>query len=187
MVTLTPTARKIASALVAGLSLMRSPFTRDSRVRRQEELMLELLRQLARVAEELQRANLIQHHRLVVEQLDREIDDAALADASSTLTGLSEQRHRQMIFANRAYGTVLVGHQIGRLTWEELIGHLRVLCRNPVFAEYWERTVEHRRSLPADSLEGRVGGVVDTILEELADDPDEWWVVGQVDSDSANG
>lgn len=140
--------------------------------------MVELLRQLARVAEELQQANLIQHHRLVVEQLDREIDDASLAAASSTLTGLSEQRRRQMIFANRSYGTVLLGHQVGRLTWEELIGHLRVLCRNPLFAEYWERTAEHRRSLPAESLERRVGKVVDTILEELEDDPDEWWVVG---------
>ena len=41
-------------------------------------------------------------------------------------------------------------------------------------------TAEHRRSLPAESVDAKVGSVVDVMLGELADDPDEWWVVGSV-------
>jgi len=29
-------------------------------------------------------------------------------------------------------------------------------------------------------VDAKVGSVVDVMLEELADDPDEWWVVGSV-------
>ena len=38
--------------------------------------------------------------------------------------------------------------------------------------------MEHRLSLPDDSLEGRIAKAVDAVLEELDEDPDEWWVVG---------
>lgn len=186
MATLTPAARRIGSAVVAALGLVRAPFTaRGNRRRRQEELTLELLAQLTfivegikHMAEEIHRTNLIQQHRLVTEQLDRAIDDPSLAAALSTLNGISDPKRRQMMFANREYGTILLAHRVGYVDWNELLGHLRMLSRNEVFAEYWERTVEHRRSLPADSLEARVGKAVDTIMEELADDPDEWWVVG---------
>ncbi|NGO10554.1 hypothetical protein G5C60_23905 [Streptomyces sp. HC44] len=178
MATLTLAARRIGSAVVTGLGRMRVPFARDGRRQRQDELVMELCRQVALVAEELHRANLIQQHRLFVEQLDRAIDDPSLAAALSTLSGLSERRRRQMLFANREYGVLLLAHRVGTYSWDELLGQLRILCRNDVFAEYWASTVEHRRSLPGGSLEKQVGGVVDAILEELADDPDEWWVVG---------
>jgi hypothetical protein len=182
MGTLTPVTRRLHSAM-AGLGRMRAPFGRDGRRRQQGELLLELCRQLALVTEELHRANLIQQHRLFVEQLDRAIDDPSLAAALSTLGGLSEHRRRQMLFANREYGVLLLAHRVGTYSWDELLGQLRILCRNEVFAEYWASTVEHRRSLPGGSLEKQVGGVVDALLEELADDPDEWWVVGPEPSD----
>ncbi|WP_405587288.1 DUF6082 family protein [Streptomyces sp. NBC_01092] len=181
MATQTPAARpsRIGSAVMVGLGFVRAPFSRGRR-RRQEELMLELLRQLTRMTEEMRRANLIQQYRLSVEQMDRAIDDPALAAAMSTLTGLSERRRRQMLFSNRQYGVLLMAHRVGVYDWDELVGHLRVLCRNEVFAEYWASTVEHRRSVPDESLESRVGSVVDGMLEDLRDDPDEWWVVGPV-------
>lgn len=171
-------ARRIGSAALAGLDLMRARFAWGARRRRQEEILSALLEQLTLMTEEIHRANLIQQYRLTVDQMDRTIDDPALADVSSTLPGLSEGRRRQMLFANRQYGNLLLAHRVGVCDWDELIGHLRVLCRNGVFAEYWDRTAEHRRSLPADSTEGRVGAAVDIMLEELADDPDEWWIVG---------
>ncbi|WP_367321400.1 DUF6082 family protein [Streptomyces sp. HUAS ZL42] len=171
-------ARSIGSAAIAGLGLMRAFFARGARRRRQEELLLELLRQLTLITEEIHRANMIQQYRLTVEQVDRTIDDPSLADVLSTLPGLSEGRRRQMLFANREYGNLLLAHRVGVCDWDELLGHLRVLCRNAVFAEYWDRTAEHRRSLPSDSMEARVGAAVDIMLEELAEDPDEWWIVG---------
>ncbi|MEW2397472.1 DUF6082 family protein [Streptomyces sp. NPDC046862] len=186
MATLTPVARRIGSAVVSALGLVRAPFSaRGDRRRRQEELTVELLARLGCIAEgiehmveEIHRANLIRQHRLVTEQLDRAIDDPSLAAALSTLNGISDLKRRQLMFANREYGTILLAHRIGYVDWNELVGHLRMLSRNEVFAEYWERTVEHRRSLPEESLEARVGRAVDTIMEELAEDPDEWWVVG---------
>jgi hypothetical protein len=171
-------ARSIGSAVTAGLGLMRAFFARGPRRRRQEEILAELLQQLTLMTDEIHRANVIQQYRLTVEQMDRMVDDPSLADTASTLPGLSEGRRRQMIFANRQYGNLLLAHRVGVCDWDELLGHLRVLCRNALFAEYWDRTVEHRRSLPADSLEARVGAAVDVMLEELADDPDEWWIVG---------
>ncbi|MFK4100913.1 DUF6082 family protein [Streptomyces sp. NPDC019531] len=142
---------------------MRALFARRSPRRRQEDILLELLGQLRVMTEEIRRANLIQQYRLTLDQMDRAIDDPTLADAASTLTGLSEVKRRQMIFANREFGNLLLGHRVGVHTWDELVGHLRVLCRNELFAEYWDRTMEHRRSLPADSTEARVGEIVDVM------------------------
>ncbi|MFC5215603.1 DUF6082 family protein [Streptomyces coerulescens] len=189
MATQIPAARasRIGSALVAGLGLVRAFFARGTRRRRQEEILLDLLRQLTLMTEEIHRANLIQQYRLTLDQMDRAIDDPSLADAGSTLTGLPVAKRRQMIFANREYGSLLMAHRVGLYDWEELKGHLRVLCRNKLFAEYWDRTVEHRRSLPAESIEARVGAVVDVMIEELADDPEEWWIVGPSSSGRSGG
>ncbi|MGW5639732.1 DUF6082 family protein [Streptomyces sp. NPDC003832] len=174
-------ARGLGSAVATGLGLLRGPFVRGGRRRRQEELLLELLRQLAMMTEEIHRANLIQEHRITMDLMDRTIDDPSLADARSTLVGVSEAKRRQMLFANGQYGSLLLAYRVGTFGWAELLGHVRVLCRNELFAEYWDRTTEHRRSLPVDSLEWKVGQVVNAILEELAEDPDEWWVVGPTD------
>ncbi|MFG2555412.1 DUF6082 family protein [Streptomyces sp. NPDC048581] len=181
MATQIPAARasRIGSAVAAGFGRLRAPFAREARRRRrQEDIMVGLLRQVTLMTEEIHRANLIQHYRLVVDQLDRAIDDPTLATAVSTLTDISERKRRAMLYANREWGILLLAHRVGAMDWDELLGTLRVLCRNKVFAEYWERTVEHRRSLPAESLEARVGRAVDAMIDELADDPDEWWIVG---------
>ncbi|MEU0069663.1 DUF6082 family protein [Streptomyces sp. NPDC006332] len=171
-------ARSIGSAVVAGLGFLRTSLAWGTRRRRQQDVLLALLRQLEVMTEEIHRANLIQQYRLTVDQMNRTIDDPSLADASSTLTGLTEGKRRQLLFANRQYGSLLLAHRVGACGWDELLGHLRVLCRNAVFAEYWDRTAEHRRSIPADSVEAQVGAAVDIMMEELAEDPEEWWIVG---------
>ncbi|WP_345576322.1 DUF6082 family protein [Streptomyces prasinosporus] len=177
--------RRNGSAARARGGRARTPFPRSPWRRRQEELALDLLREVARLTDQIHCANLIQFHRITAAQVDHALADPALASAMSTLDGLSEDRRRQVLFANRQYGAILLGHRIGGYDWDALIGHLRVLCRNQVFKEYWEMTVEHRRSLPSPSLESRAGKAVDAIMEDLADDPDEWWVVGPSDGRDA--
>ncbi|MYW68198.1 hypothetical protein GTY65_29590 [Streptomyces sp. SID8379] len=146
---------------------------------RDDELAAVLVRELVALQREIRHANLIQYHRLVVEQASQAMDDPELAATLSTLPDVTDRKRRQLLFANREYATVLLAHRVGMFDWEELIGHLRILCRNTVFADYWQRTTEHRRSLPPHTLEGRAGHAVDVLMEELADEPDEWWVVGQ--------
>lgn len=126
----------------------------------------------------MHRANLIGLHRFFVEQLDRAIDDPSLGAALGTLPGLSEEKRRQMLFANREYGLLLLAYRVGAVDRAELLGVLRILSRNPVFAEYWDRTGRQRNSLPADSLEARVGRAIDAVMAERDEDLDEWWVVG---------
>jgi hypothetical protein len=150
-------------------------------VGRQEELLESVLRQLTFLTEEIRNANRIQLHRIMAEQTKHALVDPALAEAMSTLPGLSESKRRQVLFVNAQYSAIVLNYRLGAVDWDELIGHLRVWCVNRVFQEYWEMTGEHRKSLPRDSLEASVGLAVDAMLEELADDPDEWWVVGQSD------
>jgi hypothetical protein len=178
LATQNPDERRIDSATRLKAGRVRRPFPRPLRRQRHEELLLDVLRQLAFLTEEIRNANLLQLHRIAAEQVDRAMSDPALAEAMSTLEELSDRKRRQALFVNREYSAILLGHRIGAYGWEELIGHLRVLARNPIFGEYWETTREHRRSLPRHSMEAKVGDAVDVIVEELADDPDEWWVVG---------
>ena len=90
-----------------------------------------------RLAEEMHRANLIQLHGFFLERLDRAIDDPSLADALSTFTDLSDEKRRQMFNANAQYGLILLSHRVGVIDRSELLGHLKVLRRSPVVAEYW--------------------------------------------------
>ncbi|WP_338697404.1 DUF6082 family protein [Streptomyces sp. Q6] len=162
MATLTSPLRGVGTWLKAGLD----------RRRHRDEL-------LERLVEEMRRANTLRQHTLFLDQLDRAIADPDLAAALSTLPDLSVRERRLMLWANREYAVLLLAHRVGTFCWDELIGHLRVLCTNEVFKDYWRRTVEHRRSLPDGSLDARACAVMDGMMEELESDPDEWWVVGR--------
>jgi len=143
-----------------------------------EQLAYDLLRQVAALTEELRNANLIQLHRIAAVQTEHAIADPMLAEAMSTLPDLADGKRRQLLFVNNQYASIVLNHRVGAIGWGELIGHVRVLCRNSVFQDYWELTRDHRRSLARESLEAKVGKAVDVIMDELGDDPDEWWVVG---------
>ncbi|MGY0024612.1 DUF6082 family protein [Streptomyces sp. YJ-C3] len=160
MATLTSPLRGVGSRLRAGLG----------RRRRRDEL-------LERLVEEISRANVLRQHALFLDQLDRAIDDPDLAAALSTLPDLSDRERRLMLWANREYSVLLLAYRVDAFCWDEFIGHLRILCRNRFFQLYWERTAEHRLSLAPDSLDARVGEALNHIMEELATDPDEWWIV----------
>ncbi|WP_307027172.1 DUF6082 family protein [Streptomyces canus] len=151
---------------------------------RSEEWAERLVHQLALLAKEIRYANLIQLHRISVEQMEHGMADPALADAVSTLSGLTERERRQMIHVNARYHGIVLQYRVEAMGWNELMGHLRVLCRNPIFDRYWELTRDHRRSLPRGSLEARVGKAVDVVVQGLREEPEVWWVVAHPDEPS---
>jgi hypothetical protein len=130
------------------------------------------------LTEELRRANLIRYYRMHLEQLDRAIDDPSLAETLSTVQNVTPQKRRQLLFANKQYVVIILGYLIDATSRAQLLGTLRVLSRNPVFREYWERTGQQRSDLPDESLETRIGRAVDAIMAERFDEVEEWWVEG---------
>ncbi|QOV36322.1 hypothetical protein IM697_41050 [Streptomyces ferrugineus] len=160
----------------------------------QSEPMLELLQQAVqqfgrmadgyqRIADELHRANAIRLQSLFLAQLTRAMDDPVLAETLSGWPDLTEDKRRQLLNANAQYGLILLTHRVGIIDRSELLGHLKVLRGNAIFAEYWQRTAWAREHLPPESFEARVGRAVDAVMDERLDDLEEWWVVGP-DSDS---
>jgi hypothetical protein len=144
----------------------------------QDEPIRELARQVGLMAEEQRNANRIQLHRLFAEQLDRAINDPSFADVLGVPGGVSPERRRQLAFANKQYGLILLSYRIGGIDRGELLGSLRYLSRSPEFAEYCQRTSEARSVLPKESLEARIGRAIDAVMEERLDDLEEWWVIG---------
>ncbi|NKQ23876.1 DUF6082 family protein [Streptomyces galbus] len=133
------------------------------------------------------RAVLAQQHRLHFDLICKAMDDPALAAVLDTYeTDVPLEKQRQFLFANALYINALYFHRIGAMNRAELYGHLRVMCQNEVFREYWEATRHHRMSLPEASEEYVLGLMMDDLIQELLDaDTDEWWVVGEPPEQSA--
>lgn len=113
------------------------------------------------------------HQQLIAEMMNL----AKVADMDM-LDNLPDRKRRQMLFAHQEYELLLHGHRRGILGWDELLGYLSSLASNQLFQEYWEMTTGHRRNIPQHSVEADVSKAVDELMEESADDCDEWWVVG---------
>ncbi|MFD9905165.1 DUF6082 family protein [Streptomyces sp. NPDC059063] len=112
--------------------------------------------------------------------LNKAIDDPDLAAVFSIAEAESPTQRRQFLFANAFYTNTLLAYRSGVVTWEELHGHLRWICQNPVFRTYWQATRHQRASLKGTSDEARVGRMVDTLIHNLDEtDSEEWWVVGE--------
>jgi len=142
-----------------------------------EELVQRLLDEVSRLADELQKSNLIELHRVLAEQTRRALEDPVLLEAMSRFQDLPEARRRQFLFVNAQYSTILLHYRLVAINWDELIGYLRWWCSNAVFQAYWDMTGEARQSLAHESLEARVGRAVDEMMEEISNGR-EWWVVG---------
>ncbi|EPD65673.1 MULTISPECIES: DUF6082 family protein [Streptomyces] len=132
------------------------------------------------------RAALAEQHRLHFDLLCKAMVDPALAAVLDTYeSDVPADRQRQYLFANALYVNALYFHRIGALSLAELYGHLRVMCRNQIFREYWAATRHHRDSLPASSEEAALGEMMDALVADMntaldvEDDNEEWWVVGQ--------
>ncbi|MGI5194370.1 DUF6082 family protein [Streptomyces sp. CA-288835] len=126
------------------------------------------------------RAALTEQHRLHFDLLCKAMVDPALAAVLNTYeVDIAPEKQRQYLFANALYTNALYFHRIGALTRRELHGHLRIMCQNRIFQEYWAATQHHRESLPDSSEEAELGQMMDDLMQEQADsDTDEWWVVG---------
>ncbi|MBZ3904271.1 MULTISPECIES: DUF6082 family protein [Streptomyces] len=133
------------------------------------------------------RASLAEQHRLHFDLLCKAMDDPALAAVLDTYENdVPAETQRQFLFANALYTNALHFHRIGALSKAELYGHLRVMCRNRIFQEYWESTRHHRKSLAEASEEAELGRMTDDLIQELTDaDTEEWWVVGEPPDESA--
>ncbi|MGR6973260.1 DUF6082 family protein [Streptomyces cynarae] len=133
------------------------------------------------------RAALVEQHRLHFELLCKAMDDPALAAVLHTYdTDVPPEKQRQYLFANALYINALYYHRIGALSLNELYGHLRMICRNDIFREYWAATRRHRESLPASSEEARLGALMDDLVRDMdaliqeQEDGEQWWVVGEL-------
>lgn len=121
-----------------------------------------------------------EQQRLQFYLLSKAMDDPDLAAVFSSADVHSPTRRRQFLFANAMYTNHLLAYRLGIVNWEELHGHLRVICRNQVFRQYWETTRHHRASLNDASVEAQVGRMADSLIQDLDDaDSEEWWVVGE--------
>jgi len=129
---------------------------------------------------------LTEQHRLHFDLLCKAMSDPALAAVLDTYeTEIPLEKQRQYLFANALYTNALYFHRIGALTRAELFGHLRVICQNKVFQDYWAATQHHRKSLPDASEEAELGRMMDDLIREQAEaDNDDWWVVGESPDDS---
>ncbi|GGV61751.1 hypothetical protein GCM10010277_66880 [Streptomyces longisporoflavus] len=124
---------------------------------------------------------LIAQQRLQFDMLSKAMDDPDLAAVLDTFdVALDGRTLRQHLFANAVYTNALLFWRIGNFTWEEVHGHLRLICQSPVFRSYWKATRPHRASLLDASDEARLGRMVDKLIRDLEEaDTDEWWVVGE--------
>lgn len=166
--------RGLGSAAVAGLAFAAGAL---AALAAQHRRQTDLLRQVtdANGADSLRA-----YHRLQLCLLGKAMEDPDLAAVVSTVDADSPTRRRQYLYANALYSNALFGYRSGVANLEELHGHLRVLVRNAIFREYWEVTRHHRASLKAESVEARVGTMVDTLMHDLDEaDTEEWWVVGE--------
>ncbi|WP_189173203.1 DUF6082 family protein [Streptomyces lasiicapitis] len=137
---------------------------------------------------EWRRAMMAEQQELQLYLLRKAIEDPDLAAVYSIAEAESPTQRRQFLFANALYTNALLAYRAGVVTWEELHGHLRWICTNPVFRLYWHATRHQRASLKDASDEARVGRMTDIIIRDLDEaDSDEYWVVGEPPPEVSEG
>ncbi|MBV1942318.1 DUF6082 family protein [Streptomyces sp. NPDC060006] len=169
--------RQLGSAAAAGLAFAAGALAAlAAQQRRYEDLRL----RVAEVERSERQAMLTEQQRLQFYLLSRAMEDPDLAAVYSNVQVDSPTQRRQYLFANALYTNALLAYRVGVVNWEELHGHLRMVCHNPIFRDYWDAHRPHRASLKEDSEEARVGRMVDVLIRDLDEsDTEEWWVVGE--------
>ncbi|MEU5956364.1 DUF6082 family protein [Streptomyces sp. NPDC047525] len=172
--------RGLGSAAVAGLAFTVGALTVLTAQQRKHGA-LRLRTVCTEPSEHQQNTTLIAQQRLQFDMLSKAMDDPDLAAVLDTFdVTLDARTLRQYLFANAVYTNALLFWRVGNFTWEEVHGHLRLICQNPIFRSYWQATRPHRASLLDASDEARMGRMVDKLIRDLEEaDTDEWWVVGE--------
>ncbi|MFK8911403.1 DUF6082 family protein [Streptomyces sp. YS-3] len=115
------------------------------------------------------RLTLTHQHRLHFDLLSKAIDDPELAAVLDTFEEeVPPVKQRQFLYANALYSNVLHAYRTGSTSESEIGGHLHVICRSPIFREYWEFTRQHRAVLQEGSQEARLGRRVDEIVRNIS-------------------
>ncbi|MEU1074235.1 DUF6082 family protein [Streptomyces sp. NPDC005878] len=115
------------------------------------------------------RLTLTHQHRLHFDLLSKAIDDPELAAVLDTFEEeVPPVKQRQFLYANALYSNVLHAYRTGSTSESEIGGHLHVICRSPIFREYWEFTRRHRAVLQEGSQEARLGRRVDEIVQNIS-------------------
>ncbi|MCX4670531.1 DUF6082 family protein [Streptomyces sp. NBC_01381] len=174
--------RGLSSATGAGLAFAAGAFALlAAQQRRYAELRIQVDR--AERAD-WRRTMMAEQQELQLYLLRKAIDDPDLAAVFSIAEADSPAQQRQFLFANALYTNALLAYRIGVVNWEELHGHLRVMCANPIFRQYWHATRHQRASLKDSSDEAKVGHMTDAIIHDLEEsESDEWWVIGEPPSE----
>lgn len=178
MATQNSDARGVSSAVAPGLAFIGGVLLT---MVAQQRLYKSLRLRAERAEQSDQReARLAEQQRFQTYLLDKALSDPDLAAVMSTIEEADATRRRQYLFANAMYTNAVLAYRVGVVNLEELHGHLRVICQNAIFREYWAATHHHRASLKASSTEARVGRMTDTLIRDLeVSDTEEWWVVGE--------
>ncbi|WP_028802277.1 DUF6082 family protein [Streptomyces sp. 142MFCol3.1] len=171
-------ARSSGSAVTAGLAFAAGALVVLAVQQRRLEALRLRVAQVERI--DGRNARLAEQQRFQTYLLDKALGDPDLAEVLSTIDELDPVRRRQYLFANALYTNALRAHRAGDVDWDELHGHLRVICQSAIFRDYWDATRHHRASLKKSSQEARVGRMTDALIRDLdQSDTEEWWVVGE--------
>lgn len=174
-------ARRLGTAVAAGLGLTTGALAALAVHRRTINSLLARLDRLEKVAHDQRHNDLAHQQRLHWELLSKAIDSPELAEVLDIFeVPTSPQKRRQYLFANALYTNALFYYRVGNITREEFFGVIRGLLQNPVVREYWYATQGQRATLAEGSDEAKLGRMVDELLRQLEEtDQEEWWVVGE--------
>ncbi|WP_263973121.1 DUF6082 family protein [Streptomyces dioscori] len=165
--------------MTAGLAFAAGALTAFAAQRLHDEntLLAHLDRMHQEQQQHYQRIDMADKHRLQFDLLCKAVQDPDLSAVLDTYEiEVSQTQLRQYLFANALYGNILHAFRMGTVNLDEALGHMRGICQSRIFREYWEVTLHHRASLPADSQERLLSGHVDEIVTRASDENDQWWV-----------
>ncbi|MEV6651520.1 DUF6082 family protein [Streptomyces sp. NPDC051219] len=133
---------------------------------RQYHCMKDQLEYMKRSHGVLQRSDLTDQHRLQNEMLYKAIEHPHLAAVLNTFDeDVPLTTQQQYLYCNVVYNNVLHAYRTGYVNLEEAKVHLRVICRSPVFRDFWKATRSHRSGLRYESEEAALGRAADRIVD----------------------
>jgi hypothetical protein len=162
-----------ANAVFSGLAfgaVIVALVIQHSQLRRQNTSLNTQLKHMEAANGFQRRADITNQHRLHFELLSKALDDPDLAAVLDAYEGdVPPLKQKQFLYANALYNNVLHAYRIGSTNERDLPGHLRAICMNAIFREYWEATRPHRAGLRYESTEAQLGRTVDRLMMEDLD------------------
>ncbi|WP_308307201.1 DUF6082 family protein [Streptomyces sp. ISL-10] len=160
-----------ANAVFSGLAfgaVLVALVIQHGQMRRQNSSLATQLKHMEAANGYQRRADITSQHRLQFELLSKAMDDPDLAAVLNAYgDDVSPVKQRQYLYANALYSNLLHAYRIGSTSERDLRGHVKVICRSPLFHDYWQATRTHREELPYESDEARLGRMVDRVIDDV--------------------